>query len=671
MTDPRTVGMRIRHFRTRAGLTLDQLAAAAGCSASQLSLVETGKREPRLSLLQHLARELGVPVAELLSPEPPSRRAALELALEKAQQSATYAGLGLPRVRVSKSLPTEALEALVGLHSELARRVDAAIATPEEARRANTELRGWMRERDNYLPEVEEAAREALRWGGYTSGALTHRSVARMAEHLGFTLLHVDDLPHSTRTVTDLANGRIYLPPASIPGGHGLRSLALQAIGHRVLGHDKPRGYADFLRQRLEISYFAAACLVPRDAAVAFLTEAKKNKDLAVEDFRDAFGITHETAAQRLTNLMTSHLDLRVHFLRVGDDGAIYKGFENDGMAFPTDSTGAIEGQPVCRQWPARVAFTRRDRTTEYHQYTDTPSGTYWSSTQTGTTTTGAFSISFGVPYADAKWFRGRDSVIRRTSMCPDETCCKRPDERLTQRFVDRRTSVLLRHLKDKRMVSPEINELGEVRLEGHLIGTLEGFRFTLARNDGDADIKGLRAAADQVVAPEIRNRADRLAGAPNEEFVLATDGRLRWKGDVVAELIEGDALYRPRILMLADESLTGPDLERVQDRLGLWLRHHINTVLEGVMALEAPAELEGAARGIAFQLFEHLWLVPRPLVADEVKGLDQDVRGKMRKLRHEPLAHIVRHARKRAKTCQKDRISLPHRSKCRRISAR
>jgi ATP-dependent RNA helicase SUPV3L1/SUV3 len=205
--------------------------------------------------------------------------------------------------------------------------------------------------------------------------------------------------------------------------------------------------------------------------------------------------------------------------------------------------------------------------------------------------------------------------------------------ERLTQRFVDRRTSVLLRHLKDKRMVSPEINERGEVRLEGHLIGTLEGFRFTLARNDGDADIKGLRAAADQVVAPEIHNRADRLAGAPNEEFVLATDGRLRWKGDIIAELIEGDTLYRPRILMLADESLTGTDLERVQDRLSLWLRHHINTVLDSVMALEAPADLEGAARGIAYQLYEHLGLIPRSQVADEVKNLDQDVRGKLRKL--------------------------------------
>ena len=205
--------------------------------------------------------------------------------------------------------------------------------------------------------------------------------------------------------------------------------------------------------------------------------------------------------------------------------------------------------------------------------------------------------------------------------------------ERLTQRFVDRRTSVLLRHLKDKRMASPEINERGEVRLEGHLIGTLEGFRFTLARNDGDADIKGLRTAADQVVAPEIHNRADRLAGAPNEEFVLATDGKLRWKGDIVAELIEGDALYRPRILLLADESLTGVDLERVQDRLSLWLRHHINTVLEGVMALEAPSDLEGTPRGIAYQLYEHIGLLPRSQVADDVKNLDQDVRGKLRKL--------------------------------------
>jgi ATP-dependent RNA helicase SUPV3L1/SUV3 len=205
--------------------------------------------------------------------------------------------------------------------------------------------------------------------------------------------------------------------------------------------------------------------------------------------------------------------------------------------------------------------------------------------------------------------------------------------EKLTQRFVDRRTSVLVRHLKDRRMTSPIINDRGEISLEGHHIGTIEGFRFTLARTDGDLDAKALRSAAEQVVAPEIVNRAERLAGAPNEEFVLATDGRLRWRGEVVAELVEGDALLRPRVLVLADEALTGVDLERVQDRLTLWLRHHVNTVLDQVVALEAPADLEGAARGIAFQLYEHLGLVPRQQVADQVKGLDQEVRGKLRKL--------------------------------------
>ena len=204
--------------------------------------------------------------------------------------------------------------------------------------------------------------------------------------------------------------------------------------------------------------------------------------------------------------------------------------------------------------------------------------------------------------------------------------------EKLTQRFVDRRTSVLIRHLRDRLMALPEINDRGEVSLEGHLIGSIEGFRFTLARSEGDGDAKGLRTAAGQVIAPEIRNRAERLAGAPNEELILATDGFIRWKGEIVANLVEGDSMLAPRLLILADESLTGVELERVQERLSLWLRHHVNTLLEPIIALAEPTDLEGAARGIAFRLSESLGILPRTAVADEVKGLDQDVRAKMRK---------------------------------------
>jgi len=73
--------------------------------------------------------------------------------------------------------------------------------------------------------------------------------------------------------------------------------------------------------------------------------------------------------------------------------------------------------------------------------------------------------------------------------------------ERLTQRFVDRRTSVLMRHLRDRSMATPEINDRGEISLEGHHIGSIQGFRFTLARSDGETDAKALASAAAQVVA--------------------------------------------------------------------------------------------------------------------------------------------------------------------------
>jgi predicted transcriptional regulator/transcriptional regulator with XRE-family HTH domain len=436
MTDLATLGQRIRHFRNEAGLTLDQLGERVGIAGSQLSLMENGRREPRLSLLQGIAGTVGIPVSQLLDDAPPTPRAALEIELDRMQKAAVYQGLGLPAIRPSRTMPEETLQSLVGLHRELARRAREAIATPEEARRANTELRQSMRTRDNYMPEIEELAEETVRGVGYVGGALTHRAVNLMAKKLGFELIFVNDLPHSTRSVTDLANGRIYLPPASIPGGHGLRSMALQALAHRLLGHQEPESYAEFLRQRLEINYFAAACLMPLTQSVEFLNRAKAERNLAVEDFRDAFGVTHEAAALRFTNLATTHLGMPVHFLRVGEDGALYKGYENDGLQLPTDITGSTEGQLVCRHWSARTAFWRPNRTNEFYQYTDTPTGTYWCSTQTGTASNEEFSITFGVPFADAKWFRGRDTTNRVTSRCPDANCCRRPDTELSKRWA-------------------------------------------------------------------------------------------------------------------------------------------------------------------------------------------------------------------------------------------
>jgi predicted transcriptional regulator/DNA-binding XRE family transcriptional regulator len=430
-----TLGHRIRHHRVANALTLDELGAQVGVAGSHLSLIENGKREPKLSLLQEIAKATGTDVTDLLSSEPPNRRAALEIELDRAQASPAFRRLGIPPIKVTKGTNDELLESVLGLHRELQRREREAIATPEEARRANTELRLAMRTKNNYLPEIEKLAEKQLKNAGHSSGALTHRTVSVMAEQLGFELIYVSDLPHSTRSVTDLENGRIYLPPASIPGGHGLRSMALQAMAHRLLGHQPPTDYADFLRQRLEINYFAACCLMPETASVAFLQQAKKDRNLAVEDFRDAFGVTHEAAGMRMTNLLTEHLGISLHFLRVDGSGAISRVYENDDLPLPMDVTGAVEGQAVCRKFSARSAFAEQNRTVEHYQYTDTPAGTFWCATQTGTSADGEFSISVGVPFDDAKWFRGRETAKRAVSTCPDESCCHRPAAELAARW--------------------------------------------------------------------------------------------------------------------------------------------------------------------------------------------------------------------------------------------
>jgi len=430
-----TLGHRIRHQRVSHGYTLDELGALVGVAGSQLSLIENGKREPKLSLLQAIATATGTDVTDLLSTEPPNRRAALELELERAQTSPVFRRLGIPPLRVTRTMTDETIESVLSLHRELHRREREAIATPEEARRANTELRLKLRERDNYLADIERLAEKQLKAAGHTTGALTHRTVSIMAEQLGFELIYANDLPHSARSVTDLENGRIYLPPASIPGGHGLRSMALQAMAHRLLGHTPPTDYADFLQQRLEINYFAACCLMPETASVAFLTQAKKDRNLAVEDFRDAFGVTHEAAGMRLTNLLTQHFGIRLHFLRVDGSGAISRVYENDELPLPMDVTGSVEGQIVCRKFAARSSFGEQNRTTEQYQYTDTPAGTFWCSSQTGTTSDGEFSITVGVPFDDARWFRGRETQKRAISTCPDESCCRRPDAELTRRW--------------------------------------------------------------------------------------------------------------------------------------------------------------------------------------------------------------------------------------------
>jgi len=427
-------GQRLRHIRRSKGLTLAELGERVGRAPSALSLLENGRREPKLSQIEALARALGVPSDELLSREPPSRRAQLEIALAEAQRDPAYAGLGLPYLRPGPRVPSEVIEHLLALHEELRRQQAKPTATPEEARAANADLRAMMRDRGNYFAEIEQAAAKALESIAYSGGALSQGMLLSVVSHHGFRVRYVQDLPRSARSVTDLRNGRIYLRQESL-GVHTPRAVLLQTLGHFVLGHSAPDDFADFLRQRVEANYFAAAVLVPEQAAVSFLRHAKENKNLSVEDMRDVFSVSYEMAAHRFTNLATHHLDLTCHFVKNDAGGIIYKAYENDGVLFPADATGAIEGQRMCRFWSGRRVFSAADPFSPHYQYSDTPAGTYWCVASVDPGSERGYAITLGVPFDDARWFRGRDTTKRTKSRCPDPSCCQRPPVKLAARW--------------------------------------------------------------------------------------------------------------------------------------------------------------------------------------------------------------------------------------------
>ncbi len=204
--------------------------------------------------------------------------------------------------------------------------------------------------------------------------------------------------------------------------------------------------------------------------------------------------------------------------------------------------------------------------------------------------------------------------------------------ERLAERFVDRRTSVLMRRLREKATLETEIGKSGEVTVEGHVIGRLDGFMFAPDASAAGSEAKALNAAAQKALAGEIEQRATKLSQAANDQIVLANDGALRWTGDMVGKLIPGDDVLRPRVRIVADEQLTGPARELVQTRLDLWLKTHIEKVLAPLFSLAAADDVTGIARGIAFQLVEALGVLERQKVAEEVKGLDQPARATLRK---------------------------------------
>jgi len=434
--DPLVFGQRVRHYRKAAGMTLDDLGGKVSKPAPFLSLLENGKKEPKLGLINDLSVALKVDVSDLMSVEAPSRRAELEVTIERAQRDQAYRDLGLPYLKPTTRVPDAALEHIVRLYEELRGRDAAAPFTRDEARAANAQLRAEMTERGNYFGDIEAIAADAVRAIGYEGqGAMSKGDLNALASHFGFKVIRTSEVPASVRSVTDMANGKIYVHGRDSYDSKISRSVILQTLGHFALGHSDPKDFSEFLTQRVEANYFAGAVLLPEAAAVPFLLNAKADRNLSVEDLKDRFFASYEMAGHRFTNLATEHLGLGTHFVRSDDQGIIWKAYSNNGVPFPKNSSGAIEGQRLCREWGTRQAFVSDARYTIHYQYTDTSAGTFWCATFVESENESPRAITVGARFEDAKWFRGWNTDRRSVSQCPEGDCCRTVSDEMAERW--------------------------------------------------------------------------------------------------------------------------------------------------------------------------------------------------------------------------------------------
>ncbi len=203
--------------------------------------------------------------------------------------------------------------------------------------------------------------------------------------------------------------------------------------------------------------------------------------------------------------------------------------------------------------------------------------------------------------------------------------------DRLTQRFVDRRSTVLFRGLRDGGTLLAGIRKDGQVIVEGHEVGRLEGFRFTPDESIMGEDAKTIMQATRKALKDEIAKRLTQFEQDEDSVFSLSENGGILWHGEPVGRLDAGSTVLAPKLKVFKTDLIEGGDIERIGRRLEVWFANYLRDALSPIFDMK-QVELKGTARGIAYQLEETLGILPRDTVSDLIAGLEKTDRAALAK---------------------------------------
>lgn len=259
--------------------------------------------------------------------------------------------------------------------------------------------------------------------------------------------------------------------------------------------------------------------------------------------------------------------------------------------------------------------------------------------------------------------------------------------ERLTQRFVDRRAAHLSRRMKESANLMAAVRLDGTVLVEGEEVGSLNGFTFipNVSSNGLESDERTMiLSAARKGLPDEIERRVSALVISASPAFSVDEKGVVSWRGAEIARMKSAEQLYQPHLQLIDSDLLNDDHKNRIADRLSLFVKEHVHTILgnlalfSDIEALETklktaaqtgtdkgrPAEVaannlaaaegakneektaadepsqtvqsvpfSGAAKGILFQLYENLGTVSRHQLHEQMKSLEDTDKPKLARL--------------------------------------
>ena len=233
-------------------------------------------------------------------------------------------------------------------------------------------------------------------------------------------------------------------------------------------------------------------------------------------------------------------------------------------------------------------------------------------------------------------WVENSDYWISKTKDIEDKLSAKLHEE-LSKSFIDRRISILSKHLKQDAKLETKISEKDEVIIDKQFIGTIKGLKLNLDFSSTalQTDIKSIKKAARQGVVEELKKRINNIIqeDIENAALELKEDFKIFWKNNPIAIIIPGKDYLNPKIKLLIDDSLDVDEQSELKNYLEKWIDKEKNLHLNDLIKTSKVNLENSYARALCFRLFENHGVLKRLDAEDLLKNLDKDQRANIKKI--------------------------------------